>query len=91
MRNAVIKVVPADPGPRSVSRRLGKDLAKAAESIRGRRREEWHQLVEFTDEPRAAYWDATRLKKKLGDKGYEFTASVANGVGRLYARVLSQT
>ncbi len=92
MPKAIVKVSrSATPPPRTAaeSRRIGRELNAAVESLTGKKSDEWFEIGQFSEKPKQAYWFSSRLRRQF--QGFEFSASVADGVGRLYARVLSQT
>ena len=82
MGEATIQVKPATPGKARGGKRFFADLLAAIDQVR---RPGWHQVAQFRDQPRRAYWYSSRLRKKATG-GYQFCANVTGGVGTLYCR-----
>jgi hypothetical protein len=80
-----ICVKPSTPGSDQASHVFGRQLDEAIESLNADG--QYYQVAEF-DRPRQAHWYRMRLHRKYGPQGYEITAGVTDGIGRIYARRL---
>lgn len=84
MHAATIKREPVRVGPPTAGYVFFRDLIRTAKKVG--RKSDWHLIAEFRGQPRRAYYYRARLTTSLGTSGYQFTASIKDGVGSLYCR-----